>query len=363
MYVYVLTFALSMLTAHMIKRVRNLNVWIKALISALPVVLITGLRYDVGSDFFSYKAAYLGIRSDYTEYIFIQLSKLIAKISNYNYQVFIFVTSLLFVYVLYLAIWHLSDNVEYSILLFMISTMYFGGMNAIRQGIAISISLYALRFIVEAPIGTARENKLKFRSMISEKKKNIVKFLICIIIATMIHDTLFMCAAFLIFKKIQMNVSKAVIAVALVYIFNDIIYGLVGYLLKTFSAKHYGSFINTAAVDVAEVNIIIVMTAFIFATYIKKKYHTDETFNLYYVIMFLSIILGIFTTWLPWGKRLMWNYMFICIFLIPKSICYIRYQKNRLVAYSFFAMLYFVLTYYSIVINGTHGCIPYNWIL
>lgn len=345
MYVYIIAFGLSILIASQIKKVKNFNTIIKVIFSSLPVVLITGLRYDVGTDFFSYDRYFRGYQKGIQiEVLFQYLTNVLYQIDD-NYQFFIFVTGSIFVIVMFFAIWEQSKEIEFGILLFMLTTLYFCGMNAVRQGLAIGIVLYAMKFLE------------------SDSKSGIIKFVIATIIAVLIHDTVIICIAFPVLKKLNINFGKSVIGLVLVLFFNYRIYEYAGYIVKRFSLKHYGSFINTGAVDFGESYIIIVVGTFLFASYIKTKYDVDETFNMYYNIMLCSIILGIFTVWLAWGKRLMWNYMFVSIFLIPKSVSYIRKYNVRLIAKSGFIIALFVLMYYSIAILKTHGCVPYQWIL
>ena len=361
MIVYIIIFAMSMGLANMVKRIPGVRLWIKALISSMPVVLLTGLRYDVGTDFFSYEMGYYGLRHDYDEIIFLKLSDFLANISNYNYQVFIFVTSFLFVYILYLAIWHLSDNVEISILMFMLSTFYFGGMNAIRQGIAVSICLYAIRYIVANDEEKLLE--LNTKKAKREKRNNILKFIICVVIAMMIHDTTIICLGYLVLDRIKFNNIKPLIAVALAFAFSNKIRDLLFLIIKNTSVKHYGSVINPGSSDVAETYILMVIGTFLVVSYIKWYYETDRTFNLFFNMLLVAMILGIFTTWMPYGKRVMWNYLFVIIFLIPKAVGYLKIKTNRQVMYSLFVVYFFALAYQSIVLSRTHGCIPYQWCL
>ena len=345
MYVYIAAFGLSILIAGQIKKIRNLGSVFKAIISSLPVLFITGLRYDVGTDFFSYESYYKGIRNNLQiEMLFEYLTDAIHEI-NSDYQFFIFATGSIFVLIMYVAMWEQTKEVEFSISLFMLTTLYFCGINGIRQGIAIVITLYALKFLDD------------------NTKTGTIKFTIAVIMAMLIHDTVIICLAYPLLKKININFGKSVIGIGLIFLFNNKIYQLTGELLKRFSPKHYGSFINAGAVDVGESYIIVVVGVFLVASYIKAIYEVDERFNMLYNIIFFSIILGIFTVWLAWGKRLMWNYMFVSIFLIPESVNYLRMQRNRIIVGSGFAVALFILMYFSIAILGTHRCIPYHWIL
>ncbi|WP_172994181.1 EpsG family protein, partial [Lactobacillus helveticus] len=155
------------------------------LLCMMPMLLISALRFNVGSDFLAvywngFQRVQAGINTDNFEIGFQSLIKLLGKIS-YSPQILIIITSFLFVFFTWNAIYEQSNDIIFSLLILFISRYYFISLNVIRQLIAMAIILYALKYLKEG--------------------KNI-KYIIFNLIAFTIHRSALICLVFLLIKKI-----------------------------------------------------------------------------------------------------------------------------------------------------------------
>ncbi len=341
MYVYLIAFGISALLAHGLKKIKRLHIYVKAFISCIPVLLIAGLRYDVGTDFFSYRTFFFDVNYlNNTEVLFKWIRDLISRYTHGNFDVFIFVTSFLFIFTIYISIWEQSESVELSIFFFMTNTLFYIGMNTIRQGIAISIVLFSLKFL--------RENK-KF------------SFMAGVLFACLWHSSVIICLCFLFAKQIRIDFWKGILLLTVFFTIGNSIAGIVARCFE--GSKYYHFFYDNYGVDIPVTYMAMTFLVFLLASYIKSIKSVNGIFDLYYNILFLAMAVGTFTGWLPMGKRIMWNFMFVMIYLCPMSIHYLTGIMNKRILTLLYCLFFFAAMYSNIVLNHDHGCIPYNWIL
>lgn len=129
-----------------------------------------------------------------------------------------------------------------------------------------------------------------------------------------------------------------------------------------YHTSYYHFFYDQYGITVPLTYIIMILATFIAATCIKKKYVVDDAFNVYYNYIFAALIIGCICNWLPMGRRLMWNFMFVMILILPKIGTYLS-DKNRLFFNVSYGALFFAGMYSNIVINADHTVVPYHWIL
>lgn len=176
------------------------------ILSALGPLLVSALRYGIGTDYFhtyipefNYIVSYGKNRS--YEFGFYLLNKIISIFTD-NAQWLIAVSSLLFIVLVYKELYKEAQNYTISLLLFFLSYNYFVSMNNVRQSLASAILLLATFALIR---GKRRE------------------FVIWVFIAGLIHQAAYLLIIMLLIEKLCFS--------ALAYAFFSIIVIVVGKII------------------------------------------------------------------------------------------------------------------------------------
>lgn len=154
MTIYIVMTAISMVLAKFAVMargngyLRDYRLW--AVLSAMPFILVTVLRYRVGTDWTYVYEPYLyyikhGI-TEFGEQGFNLIYKFFGLFTDDSWWVIAFV-GLMTVVFFFLAIYQQSPMIPFSILLFVLCNKYFTALNQIRQMLAMSIFIYSLKYI------------------------------------------------------------------------------------------------------------------------------------------------------------------------------------------------------------------------
>ncbi|MDE5867568.1 MAG: EpsG family protein, partial [Anaeroplasmataceae bacterium] len=138
-------------------------------LAILPLFLIAGLRYGVGTDYFyTYSPNFYKIlmgESPYSEFGFNLLNRFIQLFTKKDTGLFL-VTGFIFAFLLVKTIIKHSENVLLSLIVVLISCIYFVSLNNVRQSIVSVIMLAAYPYFV---------------------KKETIKLLICCLCGMIFH--------------------------------------------------------------------------------------------------------------------------------------------------------------------------------
>lgn len=121
---------------------------ILAIVSALPIFIITSIRYDVGSDYFSYRSIYALMQygdSGRYEWLFYLMNRFVGLFDVDPQWIFV-VSAAIFLYFSFKRLWADSPNPCLSIFLLMGSMIYFTYINGMRQLLGCSICFYAIEY-------------------------------------------------------------------------------------------------------------------------------------------------------------------------------------------------------------------------
>ena len=155
MIVYSMTFFISIAIASFYKKVDNkAQKKIIILFAILGPILISTIRYGVGTDFFGYYESYIKISEScttlekiityYQEPLHVIINLLSYRIFN-SYYGFLFLSSFLVMFFAFKGILNFKENTSISLSYFIfLLTIYHLSFNGIRQAIAVSIIFFAL---------------------------------------------------------------------------------------------------------------------------------------------------------------------------------------------------------------------------
>lgn len=317
-----------------------------------PPVIISTIRYDVGTDFFSYVSIYNNINSlpfetvwQYygNEPMYLFLNKLAYFLFKNEWGIF-FLSSLFIHFFLIRGLDYFKRDISIPIALFVYFMYLFSfGLNGIRQAIAMSITFYAIRFILE---------------------RKPVTYISLIVFATLFHNTAIVCLILYIFvlgNKRLVSFTKNLIYYLLI-IFTPV---LLLYLMKFFAKLpifygyiHYISNLNLTLKFGFLIGIIPVLV-FIFL-YKNKILAISKKYEVLIYLSFLVIPFRYIGYYVDWGQR-MGSYIHMTyIVLVPLVIKSINNKYEKFLVGSYY-ITYFLFIYFNdIIIKLHHGVFPFK---
>lgn len=307
-----------------------------AFFSALPLIMIAALRYNVGTDYGSYIKEFNNIKGGSRtrlEPLYYLLNKIIALL-GLSERWLLIITAFLFCLIVYIAIIENSKDPCLSIFLLLGTTAFFMFMNGMRQMIGCAICLYGLKYV---------------------NQKKFIRFLICVLIAGGFHYSCLLFLAVYFLSNIKINTKRSLILIAVVYLLSPIIIDVV---MRFLSSLNYYSHYTTYREDGISTWLIVNLAVFVFSAVFcgKKERYTRA---LYWCQLIIAM-LAVFNGRVPLLSRLMWGFALPQILLIPETLSNIKDKKLRVIIKICMIILFFAYSTYSIAVNGTHDVYPYK---
>lgn len=315
-------------------------------LAALPLVLVSGLRYGVGTDYFN--TYYTGFYRLLSGYLFDQfeigyylLNRAVQFFTD-NVFVLFFITSLVVVGFTFAAFRRMSPNVVFSILLFLITRYYFISMNGVRQLMACAVFAYALSFAI---------------------KRELKPYLVFTIVAISFHYS----AVILLPTYWLMNVSlpprRAVLLLAVFAVGGGLGYTLLSRILPASSKWGYTLF-NTGVAGILFTVGTILLNLFILGVYyLPYREHKDE-FQ-YRCFLYLQVVAVAFTLLLPWipaVERVYWCFSYPMMISFPVMASYIKPKALGVAASAILIAVFSAYCIYDIGVLNDHEVLPYDTI-
>lgn len=362
MLIYILMILLTFLFWFDANKQRNIKLYKKYFIILCVVfTAVSFFRFNVGTDYlytyvYKYNIIKLSGNDAHFELLFYLLVKLfiLFKISPI---VLIQLCSLVTIPLFFNFIYN-NLKKEYwfmGVLIFMISTIYFATMNTIRQYLAISIILYAYKYL--------KEQKYK-------------KYFLFLLLACGFHYSSILAIIPLVFnfffkegKKDKILLVFYLVSLFLFFLDTNKLLSIIHYIspskYKYFFDLSYFPRNNMAFLKIIVPNILLILL-FINKEKIKKY---DKSFYLYFIpFLFYIIIYNVFYG-LELFKRVILYYECFIILIIPVLTNFyknnpIKIKKHKINnSYKIFALCnigyYLVLTIYRIFLTGGHQVVPY----
>lgn len=307
------------------------------LVSSFPLLIISALRYDVGTDYFSYLKDFIKISQDIQvrdEPLFYFLNVIIIRL-NMNPQWIFIISAVLFCWFTYAAILRDSPYPELSVFLLVGTTYYFASMNGVRQFIASAILLYALRFI--------EERKLK-------------SYLLFVLLATGFHYSSLIYLPIYWAKNIKITPIKAIALTIIVMISNKYI---ANFALKLIGNTYYGRYIGSQF-DEGKVSFIRLGIQVAILLLALIAYQKTSKYTTYLVLQLASTWIMGFSGLIVLVRRLIYTFGLPSIILVPMAIRKFKDQKIRILISAMVVVLFSVYAFIVIYINKNHNVIPYN---
>ena len=310
-------------------------------IPMLPLIIISGIRYGVGQDYFyTYVPIFRNVLSGkingtWGEIGYIYLNKFVTLFTS-DYSVIFLLTSIIFIYFTFKAIYEQSDNISFSIMLLVLMGYYFCFMNGIRQMLAASILIYSIKFI---------------------KEKKLKKFLIFVLMATMLHTSSLLFIPLYFISSLEINYKIIAVITFMFYALSNIISSL---LLKIIGLTKYSWYLDSTykAERTGFIMILINFMILVFALIFNK----DKKNDIYIKIQWFAVLSMAFIGKIPVAHRLLWVFGLPGIILIPNIISSRNSKRERFVLTLIISILYIVYFIYTVGIKNSNSVLPYRTI-
>ena len=279
------------------------------LLSFLPFFSVLAFRYGIGYDYLNiydklFHSIIHGGSSNWEPGI-IALVKWIGSFSHDSFY-FFFATSLITSLFVYKGILKNSEKPWLSLLLFVVSGLYMDSMNAVRQYIAISIFMYAIKFILQ---------------------KDFKRYLFWVIIASLFHSSALILIPIYFFCRWKMTWKKRLItAIALIAVL-PVISTLTSSLIANTKYSFYLSGVYGKA-NPTYSELITSIVFFVIASIFYKRKKDDERYGIYYNLIFLFLIVAILSFKVLLAYRIIMYLKISVVMFIPTLLTAIK-RKNR----------------------------------
>lgn len=263
MYIYIITFLLTIVLIWLAEnKAKSTKLKTVLLILAIiPMFFISAIRYNVGTDYdkryvYDYYRLSKGEYIDNLEIGFKTIDYICLLFTKEPYLLFA-VTSLIILALIFEVVYKKSTNKILSIAIFFLGGYFFASLNIVRQYVAFALVLLGYQFLMD-------ENK----------KKAYIGFVICAILAFLMHSSSIICFIILIMTKKEIMNAKWVIPLSvLILILNKNIMVILTPIIKNTRFNVYLTGKYTAGelsfLQIAE-NLIMYLGMY-FTCYFKKK--------------------------------------------------------------------------------------------
>lgn len=360
MIVYIMGYLLSIGIAYSSNLVKDYKIRkIIFLLSSVPFIIVSAIRYDVGTD---YNARYVpdyysvvnGEKIGNLEPLFYGLIKVCTFFSSEPYLLFA-ITSI-FIYLLFFK--SIEDNSKcwmLSITIFFIAGFFFQSMNLVRQFIAMGIIMYAHKFLLD---------KSKGKKMF---------FILCIIVATLIHTISLIYLILLFLKKRKIHILLLGAVMIIVTVFGD---QIVKYGFDIFRSSNIANIQKYAGYfrqrgEITWSLLISEGLIYVFMYVFNRKENSNDKKNLYTNIQALGLLSVVMSARIELFSRLSGLFFVFQIISIPYFMqddydIYIKFKNRKIslkkIGLGLIIVIYLVRIIYSVVFNGVYDVLPYQTI-
>ena len=346
MTIYLITCMISMLFTWFLSKFNynknKVQFAISILIAAAPCILIAGFRYGIGSDYFTYESYFLTGMST-NDLLYYSVFNPLIQFFGGDFSVSVFIVSAIIFLLTYTRIFADSPYPWLSVYLLFGMTFFFASMNAMRQFLALSILLFALKSL--------------------DQNKNL-RFFILVAIASGVHlSSIIFCALFFL-HKIKLDTRLFVILTPAIF---GGIYLLRNNLITfAMALNSYSNYIDdnvtngmSFAIQCLWQFVLILMGGFVY-----KEDNLTENQSLYRIYLETQLIA-------LWENalgsvinpneimRIIWVYSYASIIFTPMVIHRIPWKLARITATFILILGFGVFMYYAIAVNNSHEVLPY----
>lgn len=332
------------------KSSKPINVFF-ALLTILIPSIFAGLRYGIGTDYYSYQEGFTRIKNYFdvdTEFLYLYINKFVAFI-GLDFQTVLFITAFITTLFIYLSLKNYQDSIYIGVGMLVYMLMYYQiSFNAIRQIAAMAIILFSIKYIHE---------------------RKLIKFTLFILLAMGFHETalLFYPIYFLYFlygtnKHKLLKIVSFSILILIMINYSTILFPVIS-SFETFS-YYADSYLRTEKEFELGVGIFFRTLPFILAGFLFRKELTkSHEFILIFNIMIIGCI-SLLTAYSSenYTERISYYFLSTLIIFVP-YICKLSKTHNKYVIGIIVVLSVIALWYMDFIYLGRNETIPYQWII
>ena len=324
---------------------RKLTLATISIVSALPIILNSGLRYYVGTDYIGYVGLFYKLNNNiysfnffsYKEPLYVFFNKLIAFFNGSPQWIFI-VMAFIFSLCVFSRISEDSPLPILSICFLFITKQYFEYLNISRQMCSCAIIFYSIKYIVN---------------------RNFTKFFFFWLIATSLHLSAIICLPLYYLANIKLKPLFIVLLTFIFTILRPIIRNIGVYFIGLTKYAHYiGSKYDSPRF--ALLGLIVQILVFLIAFYFIKNTKKN---NVYLNMQLYSVWLMIYSGILPLIERFKFYFILPQIILLAITISHIRPKELKILVLILLLFCYSMYTYVGIAVVDNLKVLPYRSVI
>lgn len=309
----------------------------------LLLILIAGLRYNIGTDYAMYYGMYFNQDDPNLEKVEIGYKVLMDisyKVFQDNFVLFFIFCAILTIIPIYALIKKYSKYPTESLFYFVTLGFYVLSFNMVRQAIAMAFAFYALKFLFD---------------------RKFLRYIIVVIFASLFHMTALIMIPMYWLSNFKFN-TKKLLTILVILLFSGFLFNPIFNYVTTVIPQYsmYSSYqemkagIGTYIIN--SIYILLIIIIIINKKRIDEKSENDNYNKVINVITFSTffIILSMQNTLMA---RLIYYWLMPIVLILPEMIrCVKENYRNTLQA----LVLLFFIAFYIIHIYSFNGVYPYR---
>ena len=325
-------------------------VWLRRVVfvlASMPIILVAGLRYDVGTDYiniyWNYFLALLGggdkvsgttVELDIGLYFFVK----VLQIFTNKPESFFFVSSIIIYFAITSYIRKSEKMISVSLMLFVTSGLFFTSLNVVRQFFALSIVLFGF--------GLA-------------KKRKFIKYLLICIIAACFHLSALLLVPLYFFFSIEINRKKIVFVLCVFVASMPVVRFIFEQLILHTRYKYYlTSKLYVVDYDLAGTIYALMITTLFLLLYKNIKKGPQFNFCTLNLLAYDCII--IMSYFIPLANRIsLFFKFFVFVNMVPMLFEAIPQKGKRRIIQAATYIILIGLTLYLYFYRGNSDVFPY----
>lgn len=315
-----------------------------AILSSIPLTLVAAVRHEVGTDYaLIFRPMFINYsRGGINEAVEIGFEVIIWTILRFttDYIWLFAVIAILISYFAFRGIYEQSNNVVFSLLIFVLGGFYFFSLNGIRQALAIAIFFYALKYM---------------------RSRQLIKYLLMIALATTIHASSVVFIAYYWLYNIKITPKKAsILLMSCILAIPFIRYIFIAILAMTRYAHYIGGRFDVASMTYAD--FILALPLLFLGYFYYNRAREDKMYNLLMTLQLFSLIVAIYSPMLILAFRVQVFFTSTQLFLVPLIVSYEEDKKMRMFVSLMLLCLYSAYFVWGFMVLGWSHVLPYQTI-
>lgn len=304
------------------------------------MTIVLGYRYDVGTDFLSYKE-YFYARGDYLEPGFNFICSVVARLSGSAYDMFYIIA---FISLFFITLALNKKGIRYfptAVLCYVFTFPFFS--NGIRQGVAISIFFFAYKFIEE---------------------RNLFKYVFFVTVASLFHySILIVLPLYFIFNRsFRVKTYIFIYLISLLFIFfgGDVFFDyLESYL--AFNQRYANYFENDHDMlgSYMSFGVLFRFGIYLFLFILSLKFKFNERYPLVFNLFFMAVFFFNLRIASYLFNRVEIIFSLFQYMIIPLIVANCRKKPNGIIIISMIVLAYLAFAIQTYFLDDANHLYPY----